>query len=202
MKAFIFDIDGTLVESMAVDTELYFSAIRAVLGPVRIRGDLHSYKHVTDNGILLQLVEDNGVPFDDAAAAAIQARFVDSLEAHIRSSGPFPKIDGAIQFFDKSRDADDTRVAIATGGWRKSAQLKLESAGFDIDGVPLVTSDDSPSRVDIMRCALASIGSDFESVTYFGDAVWDQRACHELGWNFVAVGPGLGGITSFADLEL
>lgn len=202
LKAIIFDIDGTLVESMAVDTELYFAAIRAVLGPVRVRDDLHSYEHVTDNGILLQLVEDNGVPLDDAAAAAIQARFVNSLEAHIRSSGPFPTIDGAIPFFEKTRNAADTRVAIATGGWRKSALLKLDSAGFDIDGVPLVTSDDFPSRVDIMRCALASMGSDFDSVTYFGDAVWDQRACHELGWNFVAVGPGLGGIHSFAGVEL
>lgn len=201
LKAIIFDIDGTLIESMAVDTRLYFAAIRSVLGPVRVRDNLRSYEHVTDNGILLQLFEDNGVPFDDAAAAAIQARFVSSLETHIRSSGPFTTIDGAIQFFEKTRHADDTRVAIATGGWRKSALLKLDSAGFDIGGVPLATSDDFPSRVDIMRSALASIGDDIESITYFGDAEWDRRACRTLGWDFVAVGPGLGGITSFADLE-
>lgn len=201
MKAIIFDIDGTLVESMAVDTELYFAAIRSVLGPVRVRDDLHSYDYVTDNGILLQLLEDNGVPFDQAAAAAIQARFVDSLEVYIRSSGPFPAIDGAIPFFEKTRNANDTRIAIATGGWRKSALLKLNGAGFDIDGVPLVTSDDFPSRIDIMRTALASIGDNFESVTYFGDAEWDRSACRTLSWNFVAVGPGLGGISSFADLE-
>lgn len=202
MKAIIFDIDGTLVESMAIDTELYFEAIRAVLGPVRVREDLRSYRHVTDSGILRQVVEDNRAPFDDAAAAAIQARFVESLEAHIRSCGPFPTIDGAIPFFEKIRSAADQRVAIATGGWRQSALLKLDSAGFDIDGVPLASSDDFPSRVDIMRYALARIGSDVESVTYFGDAEWDRRASDALGWNFVAVGPDLGGITSYAGVEL
>lgn len=96
----------------------------------------------------------------------------------------------------------DTRVAIATGCWRQSALLKLESAGFDIDGVPLVTSDEFPARIDIMRGALQSTGSDCAPVTYFGDAEWDRRACLELGWNFVAVGPALGGITSYTGFEV
>ena len=39
-------------------------------------------------------------------------------------------------------------------------------------------------------------------VTYFGDGEWDQRACKELGWQFVAVGPRLGGIESFRDIQV
>lgn len=201
MKAIIFDIDGTLIESMAIDTQLYFSAIRTVLGPVRVRADLRDYEHVTDSGILAELLGDNGIPFDDAALAAIRMTFVDSLRAHVESSGPFTALDGAVRFFERSRDAVDRRVAIATGGWRRSALLKLESAGFDIDGVPLVTSDDSPCRAEIMRTALARIGGDVDSVTYFGDAEWDRRACRTLGWDFVAVGPLLSGILSFAGIE-
>jgi hypothetical protein len=27
--------------------------------------------------------------------------------------------------------------------------------------------------------------------TYFGDGAWDQRACMELGWGFVAIGGAL-----------
>ena len=29
---------------------------------------------------------------------------------------------------------------------------------------------------------------DFESKTYFGDGIWDKKASHALGYNFVLVG--------------
>lgn len=202
MKAIILDIDGTLIQSMSVDTELYFSSIREVLGAVNVRDKLDDYDHVTDSGILAQLLEDNGYSSDDEVSTAVQAAFVEGLRRHIKSAGPFPAVDGAIQFVEHIRERNDRRVAIATGGWRKSALLKLESAGFNIDDIPVVTSDDSPSRVEIMRLALAMIGDDFESVTYFGDAAWDQRACQTLGWRFVAVGPDLGGIESYVGIDL
>lgn len=187
---------------MAVDTELYFSSINEILGPVNLRENLNDYDHVTDSGILAQLLSDNGYSFDGEIAASIRAVFVERIRKQIERAGPFPAIDGAVQFVERIRKSDNMRVAIATGGWRKSALLKLESAGFNIDGIPVVTCDDSPSRVEIMRSALARIGSSFQSVTYFGDAQWDQRACRSLGWNFIAVGPDLGGIRSYADIEL
>lgn len=201
MKAILFDIDGTLIESMTVDTELYLASISEVLGAVRFRNALSDYEHVTDNGILAQVLEDNGYPFDEQAATAIKSIFVDKIERHIETEGPFSTIHGAIEFFERTRASEGRRVAIATGGWRESAHLKLRSAGFDIDGVPLVTSDDAWSRIEIMEAALARLGGAFESVTYFGDAEWDRQACQSLGWNFVAVGPGLGGIESYVGID-
>jgi len=201
VKAILFDIDGTLIESMTVDTELYLASIGEVLGSVRFRGALSDYEHVTDNGILAQVLDDNGYPFDEQTAAAIKAIFVDKIERHIETEGPFSTIHGAIEFFERTRASDGRRVAIATGGWRESARLKLESAGFDIAGIPLVTSDEAWTRIEIMETALARLGGAFESVTYFGDAEWDRQACQSLGWNFVAVGPGLGGIESYAGID-
>lgn len=202
MRAIIFDIDGTLVESMAVDSKLYLGAIRQVLGPVDVRSDLREYEHVTDTGILLQVLDDNGLSSRTDLASSVQRVFLAMLAEHVEKAGAFPIIDGAMDFFAATKEAADTRIAIATGCWRESALLKLNSAGFDIDGVPLATSDETPSRIEIMRSALASAGDDVESITYFGDAEWDQKACDALGWRFVAVGPGLGGITSFAEVDL
>ncbi len=202
MKAIVFDVDGTLIESMSVDSELYFSSINSVLGPVNIREDLSAYDNVTDSGILAQLIDDNGFSSKDEVAESIQAIFVESLRKHIQTVGPFPAIEGAIQMVDKVRHSANTRIAIATGGWRRSALLKLESTGFNIDGIPVATCDNSPSRIEIMRTALSRIGNDFESVTYFGDAEWDRQACQNLGWNFVAVGPDLGGIESYENIDL
>ena len=200
MKSVILDIDGTLVDSMGVDPKLYFFSIEQVLGPVHLR-NLDDYDHVTDSGILGQILEENG--FSDASAlkASIKAVFMKGLNSHIEEMGSFPVIDGALQFVERIRKSADTRVAIATGCWRESALLKLQTSGFNIEGIPMATSDDSPSRVEIMRSALRMAGSNAEEVTYFGDAEWDQRACHDLGWNFVAVGSRLGGIESFSNVH-
>ncbi len=201
MRAIIFDIDGTLIESMAVDTELYFGAIKDVLGSVRFR-KLADYDHVTDNGILAQVLSDNNREPDTAVMATIKELFVSGIRKHIESVGPFPEIHGAAAFFDRVRASDDVRVAVATGGWRDSANLKLESAGFDLAGTPLLTSDDAHARVEIMQLALRQAGDQIKSVTYFGDAEWDRRACEELGWEFVAVGPGLNGIETYDGFDL
>ncbi len=197
MKAIIFDIDGTLIESMDIDTRLYFSSVTTVLGPVEFRKKLHDYDNVTDSGILSQLADDNNLHLEPSTIHSIQSLFVGGLVEHIQTTGPFPVIHGAHHTIDRLCRATDYRVAIATGGWRKSALLKLESSGFDLDGIPLVSCDESPSRTEIMSIALAKLGSNFESVTYFGDADWDRRACQALGWDFVPVGPDLGGIESY-----
>ncbi|MGB5410497.1 MAG: hypothetical protein WBN09_03130, partial [Woeseiaceae bacterium] len=59
MNSIILDIDGTLIDSMGVDPRLYFSSIEQVLGSVCLR-DLNDYDHVTDSGILGQILEENG----------------------------------------------------------------------------------------------------------------------------------------------
>ena len=201
MKSIILDIDGTLIDSMGVDPTLYFSSIERVLGPVHLR-DLNDYDHVTDSGILGQILAENGFSDVGEIIASVKTAFMEGLNSHIEDMGSFPIIDGAVQFVERIRRSTDMRIAIATGCWRESALLKLQTSGFKIEGIPLATSDDSPSRVEIMRSALQMTASDAGAVTYFGDAEWDQRACHDLGWNFVAVGPRLGGIKSYSSIQL
>ena len=88
-------------------------------------------------------------------------------------------------------------VAMATGGWRESAELKLRTASIEWAGIPLATSNDHHERTGIMEFALGQLGSGFESVSYYGDGPWDRKACADLGWQFVAVGPDLAGLESY-----
>ena len=197
MKAIVLDVDGTLIESMAIDSDLYFSSISAVLGSVEIRENLNDYDHVTDSGIIAQVMEDNGLPQDSNAIDSIRNRFVEGLTKHIKKYGPFPEVPGAARFIDRLRNSKEHDVAIATGGWRLSALLKLETSELNVKGIPVFSCDDSPSRTEIMRIALLQLGNVYESVTYFGDAEWDRRACKTLGWEFVPVGVSLGGIETY-----
>ncbi len=80
-------------------------------------------------------------------------------------------------------------VSIATGGWYESAALKLRSAGIEINSIPIASSNDHISRVEIMKCAASkAIGQNVYPCTYFGDGSWDKKACAQLGFNFVLVG--------------
>lgn len=199
MNAVIFDIDGTLLHSAAVDDALYRVAVRTVLGDVQLRPTLHDYPYVTDTGILQQILVDNALAREDRLLEEIRSVFVGLLRDHVSDNGPFVEIPGARDFLYSLRESASHAVALATGGWRQSAEFKLYSAGFDVGDIPLATSNDHYRRTTIMQIALDSLGGAFDSVTYYGDGPWDQQACEQLGWEFVAVGAELGGIENFLD---
>ncbi|HUG72020.1 MAG TPA: HAD family hydrolase, partial [Steroidobacteraceae bacterium] len=198
--AVILDIDGTLVDSCASDAELYADAIRHVLGQVRIRDAWELYPRVTDTGILADVCRDNCLEYDEGLSLSVMDEFVARLSANMAANGPYPAVPGALRFVQTAVQRPDVRVAYATGGWRASAKLKLLGAGFPLDGIPLASANDHHDRKHIMLHALGQLEGPFTSVTYFGDGVWDREATAALGWEFVPVGPKLGGLMDFSSL--
>lgn len=176
---------------------LYRQAVEDVLGPVRFRNDLADYTHVSDSGILTQLLRENDLEADPKIISSIKEQFLAATENYVADFGPFDEIPGAKSLLSRLRESETHAVAIATGGWRHTARFKLASAGFEPNGVPLTTSDDSIDRVEIMQMALESLGDGLESITYYGDGPWDELACQRLGWSFRAVGAPLCGIESY-----
>lgn len=197
MKLFVFDIDGTLLDASGVDSRLYIDAVRSVLGEVRLRPEWSDYGHVTDQGLLRAIIQDNGMTHAEGVVDRVRRVFVQALTEHLQTHGPFAEIPGARAFVRSLHRSRDTRIAYATGGWARSARLKLRTAGFPLSGIPLASSDDYEDRASIMQSAAADHSDDGGTITYFGDGPWDQRACKELGWHFVAVGKKLGGIEAF-----
>ena len=199
MHAVIFDIDGTLLHSVETDEALFTQALRYAIDGVKLRPLYGDYEHVTDAGIVWQVARENAIDDPSHISTVIKSHFLSLLKNHVTDVGPFVALQGARSYLQKYVASSEHEVAIATGGWRESALLKLESAGLgDID-VPIATSNDAMDRVGIMRHALAQLPGEFESITYYGDAEWDQRATAELGWKFIPVGPTLGGLAAYGN---
>ena len=187
----MFDIDGTLVDSVGFDGSYYADALRSVLN-VEIDDTWRPYTHITDSGILEELLASRAFdrPIGELRAAA-KRKFVAAIRAHFaRDASAVREIAGAKALFDHLARLPGVRVAIATGGWAETARLKLAAIGIDPDAVPLATSSDRIERVRIMQLAeeRALGGAAPTSRTYFGDGAWDKRASAELGYRFIAVG--------------
>ena len=197
MHAAIFDIDGTLLDSYGVDNSMYADAVRLTLGTVHIRDAWEKYPRVTDTGVLADICSDNAMVYDGLVSTAVMNVYLRSLRSHMEANGPYREIPGALQYLENLRRRPDVRVAYATGGWRIAAEHKLVSAGFPLGDIPLASADDHQDRAQIMLHALGKLEGPFTSVTYFGDGLWDRAAAAQLGWEFVAVGPKLGGLSDF-----
>lgn len=184
----MFDVDGTLVESYEFDERCYVDAVQSVLGH-RIDTDWSNYSHISDAGILHQhLARHDLLERKNELQHAVKAAFIANISASLQQTA-VQAVLGAADFIKFLGQQSNVTLSIATGGWGETARMKLLSAGIDITGIPLCSSNDHYSRADIMRLAAQQAGVTVEHrVTYFGDADWDKQACEQLGLNFVLVG--------------
>lgn len=182
----MFDIDGTLVESYEMDSLCFIDAVKEVTG-LSIDSDWSKYKHVTDSGILDEILHSEGFSNKEEIKSKVKEVFVKNIEDSLDKQA-VKEISGAAEFIKLLKSMDNVIVSLATGGWKESAILKLNSAGIDISSIPLASANDHYSRTEIMKHAF-SITTEYEyPCTYFGDGEWDKNACNQLGYNFVLVG--------------
>lgn len=196
----MFDIDGTLIESYDFDSECFIEAVKEVTG-YDIDTDWGRYKHVTDAGILREFFEENSFDNEDIVTENIKSAFLEKIQGRLERQS-ISEISGASNFIEKLKTLDNVIISFATGGWYESAILKLQSAGIDISNIPIASSNDHYSRIEIMKIAekRAAKGATL-SFTYFGDGSWDLKACKELGVNFVLVGDRLEHNQSIIDFK-
>lgn len=184
----MFDVDGTLVQSYDFDEQCFIASVQEVTG-LKIASDWQSYPYVTDRGILMTFIERQASNYTiEKLENLVKPVFIDKIRAHLISN-PAKAVEGAIEFLELLKSKSSIALSIATGGWADTALEKLKSAGFDLERVPLASSNDHYSRIEIMKLAKSRADCDsMGSLTYFGDAEWDLRACEELDANLVIVG--------------
>lgn len=198
MKLIMFDVDGTLTDSTKVDAACFVVALKEALNVDVANIDWSVFKYVSDEGLSTEIFEGT---YHRAPAREdldrIKNSYMNCLKNEIKKSAECCReIPGAVSILQQLKSNPDVAVSIATGCWLESAELKLKTAGFDLDGIPMTTSSDFMERTRIMQLAQERAGKahhieKFEKIIYVGDGVWDANASKKLGFHFIGVGDGV-----------
>lgn len=195
MQLVMFDIDGTLTESNALDDESYLQALSEVFGFSEVSSDWTSYSHVTDACILREVCQHKlGRIPSLAEVEAFQKRFLELLTEGAAANDGIKAIPGALKMLSHLLESPDYAVAYAGGAWTTSALFKLQSAYLPIKNIPYAFSDDDESREGITAIALTRAkeyyGQSFQSIVYIGDGIWDIRSARKSGYAFIGIASG------------
>jgi len=195
----IFDLDGTLCVSSDLDDECYAEACRRTLDLPSIDTDWAAYPDATDPVIGRTLIDRHlpDVQSDPTAGDRALRQLHDAFVHLIRERiGPqhSRQTPGAASLLQQLAQHSHAHAAVATGGWRESATLKLQHAGIQLPtDIPMRTSYDALRRVDIIRAAWNAVEARLgrtvpkHDVVYLGDGVWDLKATRQLDIGFLGV---------------
>ena len=195
MNLAIFDIDGTLTQTDHVDDVCFVQALADAFGITDISTDWAGYPHTTDSAIISYVFQDclNRRP-DESELQKFKTHFVSLLDDHrAADTSLFAEIEGAGFMLRRLNQEPAWRVAIASGGWRVSATLKLRIAGIDVDQFPAAFADDGFSREEILKTAVLRSQkryqqARFERIVSVGDGLWDVRTARNLNFAFLGIG--------------
>ena len=173
----LFDIDGTLTQTNALDATLF---ARAFVDTFRVELptlDWTAYRDVSDRGVAeegaLRALGRRARPDE---IAAMRERFLTSLRRALGEHEGKLEVPGAAAIVRTLREEGRT-VALATGCWDASARLKLAHAEIDVTGLTLASSDDEPDRARIMGAAIEASGAVVgrDPIVYVGDGPVGRR---------------------------
>ena len=193
MKFVIFDIDGTLTNTKQVDDKCFMEAFEQTFKIEIWNQKWENLKNVTDWGITEEIVqrEWGRRPKNDEYELMI-SNFISNLEAEmVNDKLQFNEVAGARDLFIELKGHKEFNLGIATGAWEKSAKLKLETIGIDVDGICFSNSNYYKSREAITKDVVNQLTTKTQKlpdqIIYFGDGEWDYKTCQLLGMEFLGI---------------
>ncbi|MBP7240519.1 MAG: HAD family hydrolase [Amaricoccus sp.] len=171
---FLFDMDGTLVDSVyqhvlawkiALDAEGIDLSVWRIHRRIGMSGGL----------FMNQLVRELGGGVDPERLERLRIRHAEAYHGFAAQIRPLP---GARALLDWLNEAG-VPWAIATSARMETAGVNLEVLGLDPAATPLVTRDMvryAKPDPDLFLAAAAKLGAPIETAVVVGDAVWDMLA--------------------------
>ena len=189
--AFLFDLDGTLVDSVYQHVLAWHEALEQEgieLSVWRIHRKIGMSGGLFTN----MLLRETGLAID---AARIERLRRLHAAAYSRRSAAIQPLPGARELLAYLSDAK-VPWAIATSGRMETARPVLLTLGVDLDRVPIVTRDQvryAKPDPDLFLAAAQRLGADIETASVIGDSVWDMlaaRRARALGIGLLSGGYG------------
>lgn len=187
-RLIIFDIDGTLIDSVSGYHEVIIEAMNAV-GITSVDSNFNALKHHTDSYALKYNYENF---FSKEMPLALLDEFETQIVLQLQYQPKTTPILGAEKLL-KNLSQSNYAVAFATGSLPKSAIYKMNSAGLPMNTSVLATSRTSFSRegfvLDAIERAKTYYGvSSFEKIVSVGDGLWDLKTAQSLNLDFIGIG--------------
>ncbi len=191
MVLLIFDVDGTLVYSERRDSLCFAATYEQLYDRPFPSIDWNNYPHVTDTTILSTVIEQHfGRRPDLDELLLFEEHYLDLL-GEKRRLDPFhsQEIPGARAMVERLLRNEDFLLGVATGGWQRSARLKLRHVGIPDEHMFVEGADGHTTRESILEAAVKLVRKqrEFERIVYIGDAVWDVRTTRNLDIPFIGI---------------
>ena len=187
-KLIIFDIDGTLIDSVSGYHKVIINAMTD-LGIVEIDTNFNALMHHTDSYALKYNYENF---FNKELPVALLNDFEDLIVKYLQKQPKTVAIKGVAKVLKQLKNGEYA-IAFATGSLPESAILKMNEAGLEMDEKVLATSKTSFSREGFVLEAIEKAKSyynvtEFEQIISVGDGIWDLKTAQNLNLEFIGIG--------------
>jgi HAD superfamily hydrolase (TIGR01549 family) len=190
--AFLFDLDGTLVDSVYQ----HVLAWREALTEEGIELSIwRIHRRIGMSGGLLtnMLLRETGLAIEPERIERLQRLHSEAYKRRLHEVRPLPGAADLLAFLTSAHIA----WAVATSGRLETASLALEKIGIDVSNVPIITRDQvrfAKPDPDLFIAAAERLRVDVAATFVVGDSVWDMLAAQRaraLGIGLLSGGYGL-----------
>jgi len=188
--AFLFDLDGTLMDSVYQHVLAWREALEKIGLELSV-WRIHRRIGMSGGLFLDALLRETGRRFGTQEAADVKAAHAAAFARLVGAVRPLPGARELLTYLTKAR----VPWAIATSGWIDSARPMLELLGVPA-GVPVITRDQvahAKPDPDLFLAAAAKLDVPIDSCIVVGDSVWDllaARRARALGVGLLSGGYG------------
>jgi HAD superfamily hydrolase (TIGR01549 family) len=188
--AFLFDLDGTLVDSVYQHVLAWREALEDA-GIELAVWRIHRRIGMSGGLFVNALLRETGRPVTAEQTTRIQRRHAESYARQVTQVRPLPGARELLRYLT----ATNVPWAIATSGRAESARPTLDMLDIPA-GVPIITRDEvehAKPDPDLFLAAAQRLGHDITASVVVGDSVWDllaARRARALGVGLLSGGYG------------